>query len=184
MATRTGSVSAGIINARNAQFQIVVEGHILHVKNIDSIKITRKINYDEKVCLGDSSARYYVTYGAYSGQMSVYPDSGVWMAVANYQDKLNAFPRIDFRASLPVGASLSSRQEIASPRMDEANLGYFDFTLYGVIFDELPMIAASGTGYADAIDMNFVANGATITNMLPDHDILDISRAITNQQES
>lgn len=181
MATRT--VSVGVINTRSAKIQVAINDSWIPIDHIENLKIFRKINYQEKVCAGDSSAKYYVTYGSFSGSMTIYPASGAWLDLVEYQEKNNSFPQINVRAFLPKGANLSSRNEMADVRREEGNMGYFDFELFGVIFDELPMLAMSGTDYTTTVDINFVANSSTIKNRLPDHEILNLMRAVQTAGE-
>lgn len=159
-------VSSGYLSQKNIILEMDVDGNRIRIENAEDMSLTYTVNTEDVVFLGSTVTQHFPTHASLSGSITIHTTHATWLDIVSQHSRLGYMPSVNFRVTQPP-VTISSTVD---PSVIHTNpdTGEFSFTLFNVVFTDLPLLNFSSSSGAVALKaaIPFTANGIMIHNAL------------------
>lgn len=165
-------VSSGYLSQKNIILELDANGNRLRLENVEDLSLNYTVNTEDVVFLGSTLTQHFPTHASIDGSMTVHTTHRFWLDIVTHHSRLGCMPSVNFRVTQPPEPIQNMTNSSSALKAQE--MGDFSFTLYNLVFTNLPLVASSAGSSSLGLKANvqFVANGIQINNNLKGNDFL------------
>lgn len=170
-------VSSGYLSQKNIILEMDVEGNRIRIENAEDMSLTYTVNTEDVVFLGSTVTQHFPTHASISGSITIHTTHATWLDIVSQHSRLGNMPSVNFRVAQPPTTIQSTMDP--SIMNSKPDMGEFSFTLFNVVFTDLPLINFSASSGAVALKATipFTANGIVIHNTLKGSELFKSTRS-------